>query len=72
MTSTELAARTGTDERYLCKWLASQTAGGYVTYDARLMRVPSDKHADQSRGQRRRTMLRASGTRRDSGSALLV
>ena len=29
----ELAARTGTDERYLREWLASQAAGGYITYD---------------------------------------
>lgn len=34
MTSAELAARTHTDERYLREWLASQAAGGYVTYDA--------------------------------------
>jgi ubiquinone/menaquinone biosynthesis C-methylase UbiE len=33
MTSAELAARTGTDERYLREWLASQAAGGYITYD---------------------------------------
>ena len=33
-TSAELAAKTGTDERYLREWLASQAAGGYVTYDA--------------------------------------
>ena len=30
----QLAARTNTDERYLREWLASQAAGGYVTYDA--------------------------------------
>ena len=30
----ELASRTSTDERYLREWLASQAAGGYVTYDA--------------------------------------
>src|SRR5207245_527891 len=29
----ELAARTETDERYLREWLASQAAGGYITYD---------------------------------------
>jgi len=29
----ELAAKTRTDERYLREWLASQAAGGYVTYD---------------------------------------
>jgi SAM-dependent methyltransferase len=34
MSSAELAAETRTDERYLREWLASQAAGGYVTYDA--------------------------------------
>lgn len=34
MTSTELAAATQTDERYLREWLASQAAGGYITFDA--------------------------------------
>jgi SAM-dependent methyltransferase len=29
----ELAARTETDERYVREWLASQAAGGYITYD---------------------------------------
>lgn len=33
MNSAELAAKTGTDERYLREWLASQAAGGYVTYN---------------------------------------
>ena len=33
MTSAELAAKTKTDERYLREWLASQAAGGYVTFD---------------------------------------
>jgi len=33
MTSAELAARTGTDERYVREWLASQAAGEYVTYN---------------------------------------
>jgi SAM-dependent methyltransferase len=33
MNSAELAAKTQTDERYLREWLASQAAGGYVTYD---------------------------------------
>jgi SAM-dependent methyltransferase len=33
MSSSELAQKTGTDERYLREWLASQAAGGYVTYD---------------------------------------
>src|ERR1700733_3125910 len=33
MSSADLAAKTGTDERYLREWLASQAAGGYITYD---------------------------------------
>src|SRR5690349_22398531 len=32
MSPAELAAKTGTDERYLREWLASQAAGGYITY----------------------------------------
>lgn len=32
MTPAQLASRTGTDERYLREWLASQAAGGYITY----------------------------------------
>jgi len=35
MTPAELAAKTSTDERYLREWLASQAAGGYVTYNAK-------------------------------------
>jgi SAM-dependent methyltransferase len=33
LNSTELAAKTKTDERYLREWLASQAAGGYINYD---------------------------------------
>jgi SAM-dependent methyltransferase len=33
MTSAQLAAKTKTDERYVREWLASQAAGGYITYD---------------------------------------
>lgn len=33
MTSSDLAAKTGTDERYVREWLSSQAAGGYVSYD---------------------------------------
>lgn len=33
-TPTELAARTGTHERYIREWLGNQAAGGYVNYDA--------------------------------------
>lgn len=34
LSSTQLAEKTGTDERYLREWLSSQAAGGYITYDA--------------------------------------
>ena len=34
MSSTELAQRTGTNERYVREWLNAQAAGGFVTYDA--------------------------------------
>src|SRR5262245_19277032 len=33
LTSSELAKRTGTAERYVREWLAAQAASGYVTYD---------------------------------------
>jgi len=33
MNAAELARKTGTDERYLREWLASQAAGGYISYD---------------------------------------
>src|SRR6476660_2865296 len=33
LSSAELAAKTHTDDRYVREWLASQAAGGYVTYD---------------------------------------
>jgi SAM-dependent methyltransferase len=33
LTPSELAGRTGTDERYVREWLNSQAAGGYVEYD---------------------------------------
>ena len=32
-TAGELAARTGTDARYVAEWLAGQAAGGYLEYD---------------------------------------
>ena len=34
LTSAELAERTGTTERYVREWLASQAAGGYAGYEA--------------------------------------
>ena len=33
VSSAELAAKTQTDERYLREWLASQAAGGYISYN---------------------------------------
>src|SRR4051812_4411566 len=35
LTAAELAARTGTHERYVREWLGNQAAGGDVAYDAR-------------------------------------
>src|SRR5690242_21339616 len=35
LTPAELAARTGTAERYVREWLSAQAARGYVTYDGR-------------------------------------
>ena len=34
LTAAELAAITRTDQRYVSEWLASQAAGGYITYNA--------------------------------------
>lgn len=34
LTPSELAARTGTAERYVREWLSQQAAGGYVSYDS--------------------------------------
>jgi SAM-dependent methyltransferase len=38
MSSAELATKTQTDERYVREWLASQAAGGYVSYDDKTKR----------------------------------
>jgi ubiquinone/menaquinone biosynthesis C-methylase UbiE len=35
LTPGAVAAKTGTDERYVCEWLNNQAAGGYVAYDSR-------------------------------------
>src|ERR1700726_3099551 len=34
MTPAELAAKTGTHEKYVREWLAAQAAGGFDSYDA--------------------------------------
>src|SRR5262252_10643063 len=46
LTPAELAARTGTAERYVREWLAGQAGAGYVTYDAATGRYTlPDAHA---------------------------
>jgi SAM-dependent methyltransferase len=45
VTSAELAARTGTAERYLREWLSAQAARGYVTYDGDGRFSLPDEHA---------------------------
>jgi SAM-dependent methyltransferase len=45
ITSSELAEKTGTDERYVREWLSAQAAGGFVTYDAatRTFTLPNEQ-----------------------------
>ena len=46
LTPSELAARTGTAERYVREWLSQQAAGGYVIYDGATDRFAlPDEHA---------------------------
>jgi SAM-dependent methyltransferase len=45
VTSAELAARTGTAERYIREWLSAQAARGYVTYDGEGRFSLPDEHA---------------------------
>jgi SAM-dependent methyltransferase len=46
LTPAELAAQTGTTERYVREWLSGQAAAGYVTYDAATGRYTlPDAHA---------------------------
>src|SRR3954471_9883891 len=45
VTSAELAARTGTAERYVREWLSAQAARGYVTYDGDGRFSLPDEHA---------------------------
>ncbi|MBF6589631.1 MAG: methyltransferase domain-containing protein [Ktedonobacterales bacterium] len=45
-TSAELAARTGTNERYIREWLLNQAAGGYIEHDPATDRYSlPDEHA---------------------------
>src|SRR3984893_4523035 len=43
MTSQELAAKTGTSERYVREWLLAQAAGGYVSFDAGTFSLPHEQ-----------------------------
>src|SRR6476619_4840365 len=45
LTSVELAARTGTAERYVREWLSAQAARGYVSYDGGGRFSLPDEHA---------------------------
>src|SRR5947207_10715094 len=45
VTPAELAARTGTAERYVRKWLSAQAARGYVAYDGDGRFSLPDEHA---------------------------
>jgi 2-polyprenyl-3-methyl-5-hydroxy-6-metoxy-1,4-benzoquinol methylase len=45
LTPAELAARTGTVERYVREWLSAQAARGYVTYDGNGRFTLPDEHA---------------------------
>lgn len=45
MTSAELAARTGTHERYIREWLAAQAASGFVTYENGTFRLTPEQTA---------------------------
>jgi ubiquinone/menaquinone biosynthesis C-methylase UbiE len=45
LTSEELAAKTGTSERYIREWLGAQAATGYVSYDGKGGYELPDEHA---------------------------
>ena len=45
LTPAELAARTGTAERYVREWLSAQAARGYVTYEGQGQFSLPDEHA---------------------------
>jgi SAM-dependent methyltransferase len=45
LTASQLAARTGTSERYVREWLSAQAASGYVTYEGDGHFVLPDEHA---------------------------
>ncbi len=51
VTSTELAARAGLDERYVREWLGAMVTGGVVTYDPETLRymIPTEHTASLTR-----------------------
>ena len=57
MTSSQLAAKTETDERYVREWLSSQAAGGYVTYDAKTDKFSLSEEQAFTLGERRQPCI---------------
>ena len=68
VTSTELAARTGTVERYVREWLAAQAAAGYVDYDASDGPLPPAARARHRACRRREPRMRPGRLRGHDGS----
>ena len=54
LTPAELAAITCTDERYVSEWLASQAAGGYLTYNPDTQKFGMTRRASADVGERGR------------------
>lgn len=62
LTAGELAAKTGTNERYVREWLANQAAGGYVEYDAATQKFSLSPEQDPAGAARHaRTSLAPDG-----------
>ena len=61
LNSAELAAKTNTDERYVREWLASQAAGGYVTYNEQTRKFSLSEEQAFTAGQRRQSCLSSRG-----------
>ncbi len=69
MTPAQLAAKTKTDERYLREWLASQAAGGYVTYDDKTGKFSLSEEQAFALAHGRQSRLLARGIRAGLGLA---
>jgi hypothetical protein len=61
LNSAELAAKTRTDERYAREWLASQAAGGYITYDEQTRKFSLGEEQGIYAGERRQSSLSSRG-----------